>query len=166
MITIISGTNRIGSKSKQVAQYYQTVLQELNVPHQLLSLENLDICTRNDTLKNIEQEILIPSNKFIFIIPEYNGSYPGILKVLMDNSDISKVWYYKKALLTGIADGRAGNLRGLDHLTNVLNYLKINVYFQKLPISRIQTEMDPEGNWLNEFTPQLIRDQISGFLDF
>ncbi|OJU76556.1 MAG: hypothetical protein BGO09_15475 [Bacteroidetes bacterium 47-18] len=166
MITIISGTNRPGSKTRQIAAHYQGILNEKGIAHQLLSLEMLDAVIRNDTVRELEDVFLKPADKFIFIIPEYNGSFPGVLKLLFDITDIKSAWHYKKALLTGIADGRAGNLRGLDHLTNVLNYLKVNVYFNKLPISRINQETDEQGNWLNTVTPVVIADQVEGFLDF
>ena len=166
MITLISGTNRAGSKTKLVANYYQQYLEELQIPYKYLSLEGLDVTSRNETLLAVEKDFLQPANKFIFIIPEYNGSYPGILKLMMDHTDIRSIWWHKKALLTGVADGRAGNLRGLDHFTNVLNYLKINVYYNKLPISRINHEMDIDGNWKNEATPFVIQEQLKGFLEF
>lgn len=166
MITIISGTNRPGSKTRQIAAYYQGLLQEKGVDHQLLSLEVLDAVTRNDSVREIEEQYLKPASKFIFVVPEYNGSFPGILKLLFDITDIKHAWHHKKAMLTGIADGRAGNLRGLDHLTNVLNYLKVNVYFNKLPISKINQETDQQGNWLNTVTPLVIADQVDGFLEF
>ncbi len=57
----------------------------------------------------IENEILIPTQKFIFIIPEYNGTFPGVLKAMIDNSDIIR--YHKKAILTGVSSGRAGNFK-------------------------------------------------------
>ncbi len=38
-----------------------------------------------DFLK-MENELLIPTEKFIFIIPEYNGTFPGVLKAMIDNS--------------------------------------------------------------------------------
>ncbi|HZI69444.1 MAG TPA: NAD(P)H-dependent oxidoreductase, partial [Hanamia sp.] len=111
----------------------------------------------------IENEILIPAQKFLFIIPEYNGSYPGVLKALLDNSDIKKVWNYKKALLTGVATGRAGNLRGMDHLADTLHFLKMNVFYNKLPISVIDKVMDSKGHF-NEETLKAINHQLDEFI--
>ncbi len=113
----------------------------------------------------MEIEILIPTKKFIFIVPEYNGSYPGVLKALIDNSDIRKVWNFKKALLTGVATGRAGNLRGMDHLSDTLHYLKMTVFYNKLPISVIDKIMNEEGH-LNEETLKVVNKQIDEFLIF
>jgi chromate reductase, NAD(P)H dehydrogenase (quinone) len=84
----------------------------------------------------------------------------------MDNSDIKKCWYYKKAMLVGVADGRAGNLRGLDHMTNILNYMKMNVLYNKLPLSRINEEISPDGEILKPATAMAIEQQVTEFLDF
>ncbi len=165
MYTIISGTNRIGSHTEKVAKEYQRIFKEKNIDAQIFTLMNLDVLHRSPEILQIEKEILIPTKKFIFIIPEYNGSYPGVLKTLIDNSDIRNVWQFKKALLTGVATGRAGNLRGMDHLSDCLHYLKMNVHYNKLPISVIDKVMDKHGR-LNEATLKAVNDQLNEFINF
>ena len=144
MYTIISGTNRMGSHTEKVAEEYQRILKNKNIDANIFSLKGLDTLHRSEGILKAETEILIPTEKFIFIIPEYNGSYPGVLKAMIDNSDIRKAWNFKKALLTGVATGRAGNLRGMDHLSDTLHYMKMNVFYNKLPISVIDKVMDNE----------------------
>lgn len=156
----------MGSRTLQVAQHYLQYLQQQNVDVRLFSLEQFHSLSRNEDLIKIEQELLIPAERFAFIVPEYNGSFPGILKLLIDSTDIRKCWWHKKVMITGVADGRAGNLRGLEHLTNIFHYLKMNVYFDKIPISKINNELDEHGNWTNDNTPQVIQNQIKGFLAF
>jgi len=166
MITIISGTNRKDSRTIQVATHYFHCLREKGEAVHLVSLEGRNVFTRNEEVKQLEHELLIPTEKFIMIMPEYNGSFPGVLKALLDSTDIKKCWWHKKALLTGVADGRGGNLRGIEHMTNILHYLKMNVYYDKLPLSRINEEMDPEGQFLHERTRNAILDQIEGFVQY
>jgi NAD(P)H-dependent FMN reductase len=165
MYTIISGTNRIGSHTEKVALEYQQILSQNNIDTSILSLKSLDVLHRSPEILKIEAEILIPTKKFIFIIPEYNGSYPGVLKAFIDNTDIKKVWQFKKALLTGVATGRAGNLRGMDHLADCLHYLKMNVHYNKLPISVIDKVMDKNGH-LNQETIRVINEQLDEFISF
>lgn len=166
MITIISGTNRTGSRSLQVATHYYKLLQALQQDVHLISLVGLNVLDRNEELKRIEAELLIPAEKFIFVMPEYNGSFPGVLKALLDNSDIRKCWWHKKVSLVGVADGRGGNLRGIEHMTNILHYLKMNVHYNKLPLSRINEELDPEGNFLHTYTLAAITEQVEGFVAY
>jgi NAD(P)H-dependent FMN reductase len=150
----------------RVANAYYDMMRERTDNVHLLSLENRIVWEESEDLKTMEQEHLIPAWKFVFVMPEYNGSFPGILKLMIDNSDIKQCWWYKKAMLVGVADGRAGNLRGLDHMTNILNYLKMNVLHNKVPISRINTEFDMEGKILIPATKTVIENQIEEFLKF
>src|SRR6185369_6004058 len=115
MYTIISGTNRKGSNTLKVAKEYQHFLKQKGIDAKLLSLENINLLSRDAAFHKIENEIIRPTTHFLFITPEYNGSFPGILKLLFDNSSSHSIWWHKKALLTGISTGRAGNLRGMEH---------------------------------------------------
>lgn len=165
MYTIISGTNRVGSHTEKVAAEYSRLLKEKDIDAEIFSLEGVDVLHRDAAFKKIENEILFPSDKFIFIIPEYNGTFPGVLKTMIDTSEIKKAWYGKKALLTGVSTGRAGNLRGMDHLSACLHYLKMNVHYNKLPISVIDTVMDKNGT-LNDATLKAIDEQLDEFIVF
>lgn len=167
MTTIIAGTDRKDSKTLRVAQYYRALLLQKGVdPVELLSLEGIGVETRSQHFLDIEERILVPTERFVLVMPEYNGSFPGILKLLIDHSDIKRVWWHKKAMLVGLADGRAGNLRGLDHMTNILNYLKMQVFWNKVPISRVGDEVDEAGYLVNEATRKAVEEQVMGFLSF
>ncbi len=60
----------------------------------------------------VEEEVLIPAQKFIFILPEYNGTFPGVLKAMIDNTDVRKVWLHKKALAHGHFHRQSGKFKG------------------------------------------------------
>lgn len=172
-ITIISATNRQDSNTEKVAKYYLNVLKSKNIEAKIFSLRDLPesflhsdlFGQRSHEFQQIIEQYIEHQTKFIFIAPEYNGSYAGILKVFLDSIH-PKYWAENKALLTGVSTGRAGNLRGMEHLTNVLNYLKVNVYHNKLPISRVDILMDANGNIADADTQKVIDIQIEGFLKF
>ena len=92
-ITIISATNRAGSNTLRVARQIEGMLLERGVRAGLLTLEGLDLNGRTETLYRIERELLFPARKFIFVAPEYNGSYPGSLKTMIDLTDIKQAWW-------------------------------------------------------------------------
>ncbi len=165
MITIISGTNR-DNNSKKVALEYQRFLKEKNIESVLLALDEMNVNVRDESFIKMEEELLKSASKFIIIIPEYNGSYPGILKLMIDNTDIAKVWWHKKVLLTGVSTGRAGNLRGMEHLTGVLLYLKMIVHPNRLPISVVDKLMDEEDHFSNTTTIDAVQLQLDEFINF
>jgi len=164
MITIISGTNRKYSNTYKIAREYQVLLQEKGIEAGIFSLEDINLLQYDAAFEKIENEILILSTHFIIISPEYNGSFPGVLKLLFDNSRSHEIWFHKKALLTGVATGRAGNLRGMDHLADVLNYIKITVHPNKLPISVVNSVVDSEGKIADKNTLKAINQQLDEFI--
>ncbi|MBC8034520.1 MAG: NAD(P)H-dependent oxidoreductase [Chitinophagaceae bacterium] len=167
MYTVISGTNRKGSNTLKVAELYVQILRKKGIEAGLLSLVDLDVHLRNESIERIEKEILIPSERFVIISPEYNGSFPGVLKSLLDITDIrQKVWEGKKVLLTGVSTGRAGNLRGMEHLTGVLHYLKMNVHCNKLPISIVHQLIDKDELISDTATINAIDRQLAEFIEF
>ena len=182
MITVISGTNRKDSLSKIVAQHVFELLQE-NTSEEIkfLSLEDLpdgilhvDMYgseNQSKELAALQDEFVIPADKFYFIIPEYNGSFPGILKLFMDACSVRKYKESfhggKKAALLGLASGRAGNLRGLDHFSGVLNYLQISVMPPHQPIGNIEKLLDKSVDKINDKeTIKLLESQIRKFINF
>jgi NAD(P)H-dependent FMN reductase len=166
MYTIISATNRQGSHTEKVAQEYKKILQQKGVEASIFSLQHLNVLEKNSDFSKAENEYLIPAQKFIFIMPEYNGTFPGVLKAMIDISDIKNAWWRKKALLVGVSAGRAGNLRGMDQISDVLNHMKITVHYNKLPISVIDKVMDENGTITNKSTLQAIDLQLDEFIKF
>jgi chromate reductase len=166
MYTIISGTNRPGNKTIKVAEQYQELLTKKGIQTTLISLENLDVNKRNPAMEKLEEEVLVHSAKVIFVSPEYNGSIPGVLKSLFDISDVKKAWYGKKALLVGVSSGRAGNLRGMEHLTGILNHMKVVVCPNKLPIPLVDKLLNGVGVITEKETIAAIILQLDEFVDF
>ncbi|MFD2586435.1 NADPH-dependent FMN reductase [Croceitalea marina] len=180
MITIISGSNRSNNKTLHFAKFAFELLQKTTDEKVLfLDLSTLDGSVVSQTMykdsnqpeiiQHIQNTYFIPATKFWFFIPEYNGSYPGIVKLILDSMSVREYknsFNDKKACITGIASGRAGNLRGMDHLADVLNHLGINVHSNKNPISSIYKLLDAESNKVNDETAKTLQIQISQLLKF
>lgn len=182
MITIIAATNRKGSYTLKVAQHYLDVLKSktdetvalldlVSLPQEWVHEAMYHHEGQSPIIRAIQEQYLIPADKFVFIIPEYNGSIPGILKLFIDACSVYRMKDTfkrgdKKALLTGVSSGRAGNLRGMVHFTGMLNYLDIAVLPNQLPISVVDTIMNTEGNINHSDTLKVIDAQIDAFLKF
>lgn len=173
MITIISGTNRKDSKSDVIAKEYSRYLKDLGEESQVLSLIDMpkDIIqddmysNHRQAIKDIYNKFIAPVDKFVFVIPEYNGGFPGILKLFIDTVPPA-MFYGKKAGLVGVSAGRAGNTRGTDQFTNVLNYLQVNVLHSKPPLSLIDTLVDEQGTITHEVTEKILRTHVEVLLKF
>ncbi len=173
MITIVSSTNRSGSKSLAVANIYHSILKAKNAEAQVLSLTALprdfafaDLYgQRSEEMQSIVSQYVEQSDKFIFIIPEYNGSFPGVLKTFLDGIH-PKFFKDKKAAIIGLSDGRAGNLRGQDHLTGILHYLKMHVHYNKPKLSLIDSLLDANDQLVDEHTVKILNDHADAVVLF
>ena len=173
MNLIISGTNRLNSNSLKVAKYFQSELKRHGEDWDLLSLEDLPHAilfsdmfgNRSEEFEPIQAKVF-DAQKFIFVIPEYNGSYPGILKAFIDACAFPSSFYSKKAALIGVSTGKYGNIRGVDHFTGVCNYLRMHVLPLKLHIPTIQNELSTEGKFEDPITLKFIQEQIDEIFRF
>jgi len=173
MITIISGTNRPGSTTLKVAKYYQKRLQEKGVEAGLLTLSQLpdnlivsDLYGKRSPEFEPIQEIITQADKFIFVIPEYNGSFPGVLKVFIDACSFPESFYDKKAALVGVSAGKYGNIRGIDHFTGVCHYMHLNVMPLKIHIGSVKSELNENNDLFKADTLQFTDEQIDKFILF
>jgi len=173
MVTIISGTNRPNSNTLKVAKYYQHSLAKKGLDTHLLSLTELpddliisDLYGKRSPEFEKIQELMTRSTKFLFIIPEYNGSFPGVLKTFIDACTFPDSFYEKKACLVGISSGKYGNIRGIDHFGGVCSYLHLHVMPLRLHIPSIRTELDENNALYKEDTLKFTADQMNKFILF
>ncbi|TDB66019.1 NADPH-dependent FMN reductase [Arundinibacter roseus] len=174
MITIVVGTNRPLSKSREVANFYQTILESNQIDCQILDLVDLppDFTTsalyansgRNEAFNQMRAR-MDTSRKFIFVVPEYNNSYPGVFKAFIDGLSYPNSLIHKKCALVGLSDGVQGNALGLSHLTDVFNYLGMHVLAQKVRIPLMKKNF-AEGQITDSFIRQLVNEQVKSLVDF
>lgn len=180
MITVISSSNRKDNKCRIFAEHYVAMLKTKgNETVELLALEDIphdwffpEMYEGEDqalSLAGIQDKYMLPADKFVFVSSEYNGSFPGALKLFIDAISVREykaTFKGKKAALVGVATGRAGNLRGMDHLTGILNHVGTIVLPNKLPISKINALLDTNENIIDKDTLKAIEQQIDEFYAF
>lgn len=173
MTLIVSATNRPHSNTLKVAQYYQNELLEKGEKSELFSLIDLPETIiksdmygqRSEAFQRI-QEMVSKTDKFIFIIPEYNGSFPGVLKIFIDACTFPESFFGKKAALVGVSSGKYGNIRGVEHFTGICNYINLNVMPLKIHIPAINKELNADGSLFHEDTIKFCDEQMDRFTKF
>ncbi|MEO0735116.1 MAG: NAD(P)H-dependent oxidoreductase [Bacteroidota bacterium] len=151
MITVLSGTNRQDNRTRLLARHYVRQLQDLGAEAQLLDLADLDnihyvgaeysATALSPELLSIQKQYVLGAGKLVIFSPEYNGGFPGILKLFIDSISLNAYrenFTGKVIGLVGVASGRAGNLRGMEHLAGVLAYLGAWILPNKLPVSNVE----------------------------
>lgn len=172
-LSLILGTYRSGNLSSIIFDFVQICLEEKSIRPRLLKMEDLPegflfhnvVMGKGGPVDELSRRYIAEAAKLLFVIPEYNGSLPGVLKAFID---VVQPEYFlnKKAAIIGVATGRAGNLRGCDHLADVLMHMGVLVMPGALPISSLKTLLDAEFRLHDERTRQAIRAYVERFLAF
>ena len=176
MITIVSGTNRNDAVSKRISRIYQKLLVDQNVENQIIDLSELptDFAfsalyekSGKNELFNTFREKMKSSEKFIFICAEYNGSFPGVLKMFIDGLEFPDTFQNKKCALVGLSAGVQGGGLALSHLTDIFNYCGMHVLALKPKLAQIEQNMDEDKQEItNDLYKELIETQVSQLVDF
>ena len=173
-ITIISGTNRANSVSLQVAKIYLGLLKKRGFDAQIIDLSGLPYDFTQSALYDNEgeneqfnhfREIMANSDKFVFIVPEYNGSFPGVLKAFIDGLKFPQTFRDKKGALVGVSAGVLGANLALSHLTDIFNYCGMNILALKPKLSGIDKVLE-EDRINNVLYMELLEDQVDKILGF
>lgn len=174
MITIISGTNRKGSYSSRTAHLYAELLKEKGAESRIIDLKDLPpdfifSALYENTGAHEEfmklQEIIDNTKKFVFIVPEYNGSFPGVLKAFLDGLQFPNSLRNKVGALVGISSGMMGSAIAMSHLTDILNYLGMIVLPIKPRLGNIEKNF-AEHKITNPFYMDLLSAQANQLLTF
>lgn len=174
MIKIIVCTNRQNSVSKKIANIYQEVLQVLGASSEILELESLPTDFlfsalyhnngKNEAYNKFHKKVK-SGDKFVFIVPEYNGSFPGILKSFIDGMSYPNGFMDKKCALVGISSGIGGGGIALSHLTDIFNYLGMHVLALKLKYPKIEENMS-DSLLTNKLYMELLHSQAVMLIKF
>lgn len=171
-IGIIVGTHRENSFSQKIAEYYSRRLVERNIDHEIISLRNLppnfvfsQMFGAADPAFAVFQEKIDAHQKLIFVIPEYNGSFPGVLKAFVDALRHPDSFSRKKVALVGVSSGAYGNSVGLSHFSDVLAYFNADILGLRLKLANILAHFS-DGAFTFEVYARFVEKQIDTFLEF
>jgi len=173
-ILVIAGTNRFNSLTSALAHYYADMLKKKSASAHVLELASLptdfmysalyENIGKNDAFNQAKLQ-MEQAQKYVFIVPDYNASFPGILKSFIDGLEVPKTFAGKKCALVGISKGYRGGSFALSHLTDIFHYLRMHVYPLNLTLSRI-SDSKLETILANPNYAQLLEEQAEGIINF
>lgn len=177
-IVAIVGSLRRNSFNRQLALEVQKqiggraefeILEYADVP-----LFNEDIeFPAPESVRRIRETVKTADGVWIFT-PEYNYSYPGVLKNVLDwlsrplGPEEPQVLAGKAAVISGAAYGMAGTVTAQEHLIPMLVFLRLRLMnVPRLTVGSIGEQLDQNGMIrLSETSGQYLRAQVDAFLDF
>jgi len=172
-ILVISGTNRPNANALKLARVITARYQERNIAAELLSLTELPreifdgsaYASKPPGMVALQQRVLDAIGLHV-ITPEYNGSFPGVLKYFIDMLKFPESFERKPVAFVGEAAGLWGALRSVEQLQMVFGYRNAFVYPDRVFIPSVTSKFDADGNLLDEAIAQRLSRQLIGFAHF
>lgn len=173
-ITLICGTNRNDALSLGITEIYQQFLIKEGCETTLINLSKLPIdfafsalydnYYKNEAF-NYYVDVMLQSKKYVFVVPEYNGSFPGALKTFIDGLEYPNTFRNKKGALVGISSGGHAASLALSHMTDVLNFCGLNILAYKPRLDRIEHNFE-NGILTNAKYLSMLERQVKMLIEF
>ncbi len=172
-ILVISGTNRPGSNAARVAGTLIEHYRRAEVPAELFSLTELpcqvfhpdSYATKPPEMVAAQQRVLAASGLHV-VTPEYNGSFPGVLKYFIDLLKFPESFEHKPVAFVGEAAGAWGALRAVEQLQHIFGYRNAHVFPQRVFIPMVKEKFDATGKLTDPELDARLAKQVQGFANF
>jgi NAD(P)H-dependent FMN reductase len=172
MIEIISGTNRPNSNTIKVAKFVVEIFNEIKIPVNLLDLAHLDLNdvadgeyykgARGGYKEAVER--MTKARGILVVVPEYNGSYPGALKLFIDYWKYPETFEHRPLAFVGLGS-RWGGLSPVEHLQQVFGFRNGYIFPQRVFLTNIKDNFK-DGKVTDPKAHDLLKAQARDFVKF
>jgi len=171
-VVVVCGTNREGALSRLLAAEVVQAYQDLGHSVDLLDMNELptEILTPTaygDAPPSVQALVdrFLKSEGAVFVVPEYNGSYPGILKLFVDMLPFPEGFESRPCAFIGLAAGQFKSLRAVEHFQQVAGYRNAYLFPRRLFIGDSFKQF-VNGKLASDELSQRLRDQADGFVKY
>src|SRR6266576_1648601 len=151
-IPLILGTAREGRQSGNVARFvFEQTKKRADVETELIDVRELPmkLDDAGEQMKDPKFSATIEHcDGLIIVTPEYNHSFPGLLKHALDMN--LKEYIHKAVGICGVSAGALGGARVIETLLPVMRELGLVTIFEDVNFGRIGSLFDERGNLLDE----------------
>ena len=160
-ILVLAGSARLDSVNRKLARQTVSALRQAGLEATLGDLREFPMPIYDGDLETGQglppaaralKELARQHDGFAIASPEYNGSFPALLKNALDWISRPEpgdrplgVFRGKVAAILSASPGPGGGRRGLHHLRELLEMMSVSVIPQELTIARSGAAFDAEG---------------------
>lgn len=173
MICLISGTNRPQSQTLRVTRLLEKRYKALGVATQLLDLNALPpeiflpgAYSEKPASFAPYTDTVLKADGLVVVTPEYNGSFPGVLKLFIDMLKFPESFEKKPVAFVGLAAGMWGALRSVEQLEGIFKYRNAFLFNERVFLPRVETQLNPDDTFTQALTGQLVESQVKNFVAF
>ncbi|WP_041744868.1 NADPH-dependent FMN reductase [Coraliomargarita akajimensis] len=173
MITLIIGTNRPESNTAKTAHAVRAMYESIGQQVTVLDLAELPVelfaptayAEKPESFKPFADAVLNADGLHVFV-PEYNGSFPGVLKYFIDMLPFPESFEARPVAFTGVAAGMFGALRPVEQLQQVFGYRNAYIFPSRVFVMNVYASFDAHGTLSDEKLRERLEGQAEGFAEF
>jgi NAD(P)H-dependent FMN reductase len=163
-LPVILGTPRQGRASEHAARFvFQEVSQRPDMTTELIDIREirLPIHDAGEAIKDAKFSATVErADGLILVVPEYNHSFPGLLKHVLDTN--LKEYIHKAVGVCGVSAGPFGGARMIENLLPVLRELGLATIFWDVYFGNARTLFDPATG---KITDSSYDERVKKFID-
>ncbi|MFN0140587.1 MAG: NADPH-dependent FMN reductase [Pyrinomonadaceae bacterium] len=164
-LPVLLGTNRKDRQSENVANWVCAKMRERDdIETQLFDVRDF-VLPQDDYGTGLGSQFpewrdaIIKADGLVIVTPEYNHSYPGSLKSVLDL--LLKEYIHKAVAFVGVSAGPFGGTRVIESMVPMVRELGLAACFTDLNFPTIRSKFDENGTLLDE----AYENRVKGFLD-
>ncbi len=151
-IPILLGTTRPQQESAKVAKLIEKVGKTISrIEVQLVDPRDYHFPFDGNDPENTDPRYSALTEKadgFFIVTPEYNHSFPGTLKRMLDSE--LKNYIHKPVAFAGVSNGIFGGARAIESLVNTVREMGLAATFSDVYFPQVHTLFDEKGNIKDE----------------
>ena len=151
-IPVILGTSRQGRESEHAAQFvFEQTKKRADVETEFIDVRTLPmkLDDAGEQMKDSKFSATIDRcDGVIIVTPEYNHSFPGLLKHALDMN--LKEYIHKAVGICGVSAGPFGGARVIESLLPVMRELGLVTIFEDVNFGKIGSLFDERGQLVDQ----------------
>ena len=151
-IPVILGTTRKGRMSANAARFMVGQIEKRDgIKTELIDISELPmpVDDAGEAIKDpVFSEKMAMADALVIVTPEYNHSFPGLLKHVLDSC--LKEYIHKAAGIVGVSAGPFGGVRAIQDFLPVIRELGLVNIFWDVNFGNISKVFDESGKLLDE----------------
>lgn len=173
VVYIILGSTRTGRSSEKIGNTIKKIADKRkDIKIEIIDIKNFNLPffddpqapSRRKKISDPEvqkwSEKIKEAHAYIFVFPEYNAGYPGVLKNALDS--LYPEWNNKPAALISYSGGPSGGTTAASQLRQVLHELEMNPIKEEINIPNSWKAFDAKDNLVDE---QSIEKKLFSMID-
>lgn len=152
-IVTISATARPGNYTSHALRVVNDELTALGHAPRVFDARELTLAfpgaAPTDDARRLREAVASASG-ILIATPEYHGTFSAMAKLIIENLGFPSALAERPVALVGVAAGRIGAIKSLEHLRGVCSHVGAFVLPGSISIAGVRSAFDEEGNCVDD----------------